>query len=43
MMSINCSSWLSSCFSAAIDGINGHQRPWPSAGDYIYSTHTLES
>ncbi|MCI35385.1 hypothetical protein A2U01_0056606, partial [Trifolium medium] len=42
-MSINYLSWLSSRFPAVIDGINGHQRPWLSAGDFIYFTHTVES
>ncbi|MCI02029.1 hypothetical protein A2U01_0023061, partial [Trifolium medium] len=31
MMSINCSSWFFSRFSAAINGINDHQPPWPNA------------
>ncbi|MCI41779.1 hypothetical protein A2U01_0063013, partial [Trifolium medium] len=44
MMNIYCSSWLSSRFSTVIDGTkHAHQRPWPSAGDYIYSSHAEES
>jgi hypothetical protein len=36
MMSINCSSWLSSRFPVATWDIYGHQGLWPSTWGYIY-------